>query len=348
MKMCLFYLVFAMLLLPAGGAGAQQIKLKANLQAPLFTTYGKSMTRFKQEVERRTNNAITIEIFDKAQLFAEEQVVGAVSSGAVDIGTAATQSFTDGAPAVGIIDLPFLFNFRALVEAAASATSEVRTLIDGEILAKLGVRVLWWQPLGDTVFHSVRRDVADPGRLKDQRVAVASESVGGFVRRCGGLPTALSAQKFHDAIKDGTLDMAMVSLSGLQSLRLSMVTDTVTYTAHAPIEFLLIINEKTWQSLSPSHRTIMTEVASALEREIREQLSKFEAEIRQLASDKGIRIQALTPDQVAEWRACSADVVVDYMEKNGDLARRLMAAYSKLRTSPCCAEGPGGGAFMRR
>jgi TRAP-type C4-dicarboxylate transport system substrate-binding protein len=333
MKMCLFYLVFAMLLLPAGGAGAQQIKLKANLQAPLFTTYGKSMTRFKQEVERRTNNAITIEIFDKAQLFAEEQVVGAVSSGAVDIGTAATQSFTDGAPAVGIIDLPFLFNFRALVEAAASATSEVRTLIDGEILAKLGVRVLWWQPLGDTVFHSVRRDVADPGRLKDQRVAVASESVGGFVRRCGGLPTALSAQKFHDAIKDGTLDMAMVSLSGLQSLRLSMVTDTVTYTAHAPIEFLLIINEK---------------VASALERQIREQLSKFEAEIRQLASDKGIRIQALTPDQVAEWRACSADVVVDYMEKNGDLARRLMAAYSKLRTSPCCAEGPGGGAFMRR
>jgi C4-dicarboxylate-binding protein DctP len=341
-------LVFLPLLLAASGADAQQLKLKANLQTPLFTTYGMSMVRFKEEVETRSRNAITIEIFDKAQLYRDEKVVDAVSSGAVDIGTTATQQFAYGAPAVAIIDLPFLFNFRALDETAASPGSEIRKLIDEEILAKLGVRVLWWQPLGDTVFYSKGRDVADPERLKEQRVAVPSKSLEEFISRCGGLPTSLSVQKFHDAIETGTLDMAMASFAAFQTLGLSTVTDTITYTAHSPLEFLLVINEKTWQSLPPGHRAIMIEAATAVERETRERLTKMEADIRQVASEKGIKIQRLTPDQIAEWRACSADMVADYMDKNGELARRLMAAYSKLRTHPCCAAEPYGGTFTRR
>jgi hypothetical protein len=40
-------------------------------------------------------------------------------------------------------------------------------------------------------------------------------------------------------------------------------------------------------------------------------------------------------------------MLADYMEKNGDLARRLMAAYGRLRTDPCCTVGPGEGTFTR-
>lgn len=349
MRMRLLCLAFLSLLLPTGGAGAQQIKLKANLQTPLSTTYGISMTRFKEEVEKRSKSTLVIEIFDKAQLFRDEQVVGAVTSGAVDIGTTATQQFAYGIPALAIIDVPFVFNFRALVEATATPGSEIRKLIDDAILDQLGVRVLWWQPLGDSVFYSKgRRDAADVERLRDQRVAVPSRSLEEFVARCGGLPTVLSAQKIADAMADGTLDMALASLAAYHTLNISKAADTITYTAHAPLEFLLIINEKTWQSLSPSHRAILTEAARNVERETREGLPKYEAKLLQAASDKGVKLQRLTPDQVAEWRACSADLVADYMDKNGELARRLMAFYSKLRTDPCCTEGPGGGAFMRR
>ena len=61
-----------------------------------------------------------------------------------------------------------------------------------------------------------------------------------------------------------------------------------------------------------------------------------------------MRIRELTPDQVAEWRACGANVVADYMDKSGDLARQLMAAYGKMRTDPCCTAGPSAGPFTRR
>ena len=114
MKLRLLCLMLALLQFPAQDASAQQVKLKANLQFPISNpVFGGSLARFKQEVERQSENVIIVEIFDKAQLFTDYQVIDAVSSGAVDIAMTAAQQFSYKAPLVGIIDQPFLFNFHA-------------------------------------------------------------------------------------------------------------------------------------------------------------------------------------------------------------------------------------------
>ena len=62
------------------------------------------------------------------------------------------------------------------------------------------------------------------------------------------------------------------------------------------------------------------------------------------------------PDTIAKWiqarmevqdralielvEEASADMLATYMERNGELARKLMDAYGKLRTDPCCTAGP--------
>jgi TRAP-type C4-dicarboxylate transport system substrate-binding protein len=127
-------------------------------------------------------------------------------------------------------------------------------------------------------------------------------------------------------------------------------TATHNYAGHSPVEFIFTINDKVWQSLTPAHRAIMTEAASLVEREARERVARIEAEATRFAIEKGFKLQDLTPDQVAEWRACSAEMLSDYMEQNGELAQRLMAAYAKLRTEPCCTgDGPASAiAFTRR
>jgi TRAP-type C4-dicarboxylate transport system substrate-binding protein len=348
--MCrLFCALLAALLLPVSDAGAQQVKLKANLQFPISNpVFGGSLVRFKEEVERQSKNAVIIEIFDKSQLFTDYQVVDAVSSGAVDIAMTAAQQFSYKAPLVGILDQPFLFNFQALMSAAASPGSEIRKLIDDAILAEIGVRVLWWHPLGNNVFFSKGGDVADPARLKDQRVASPGKLPAEFVQWCGGKPAALTIEKFHDAFKDGVLDMAVVGFGAMQVFGLWKFTDTVTFTHHSPIVFFLVVNEKTWQSLPPAHRTVFAQAASKVEIEIRSHQAQSEARASAFAESKGVKLQELTPDQVAEWRACSAGMLADYMEKNGDRARRLMDAYGRLRTDPCCSAGPSTAAFTRR
>lgn len=81
--------------------------------------------------------------------------------------------------------------------------------------------------------------------------------------------------------------------------------------------------------------------------DLRQRMADIEAEAYAFAREKGMTVYDLTPDEVAEWRACSAGIVEDYMNVAGDLGRRLMGAYGKLRTDPCCTSGPAG-RFTRR
>jgi C4-dicarboxylate-binding protein DctP len=333
----------------APDAAAQDVKLRVALQGPATSPfYGVTLTRLKEEVERRSDGTLSLEIIDKGRLFGDRQMVDAVSSGGVEIGITASQIFVGRAPSLAFLDLPFLFNFQALTDAAARPGSEIRRLIDATVLAEVGVRILLWQSVGNTHFYSKGRDVADVERLKDQRVAVPGKALEDFIVRCGGRPTTFATDKFADRIREGTVDMALMTLGGNRNFRLWEVQDTITLTTHAAVEFLLVINEGTWRALSPGHRTAMTEAIRIVEPEARARVAEIEAASQRFAIDKGLKLVQLTPDQVAEWRACSAEMVADYMEKNGEQARRLMAAYSKLRTDPCCSKGPSELEFTRR
>ena len=348
MKLHLLCLV-ALSLLLAPDARAQQVKLTATLMVPIsHPILGAGLVRFKEEVEKSSNNTVSIEIFDKAQLFGATEVVGAVSSGAVDIGVAASYHFTRWVPAIAILDQPFLFNFSALVRAAATPGSEIRSMIDQAVLANLGVRVLWWQGLGNTVFFSKGKGVADLEHMKGQRVGVNGKALAELVARCGGRPIQLSFEKLYDNMKSGGLDMAMGGISAVQVFPLWEFTDTITRTQHVPVEFLLIINERTWQSLDPARRTAIAGAATGVELQMRDRLSEMEAKIAAFASNKGFKIQDLTADQVVEWRACSAGLLADYMDKNSEFAAKLMAAYGRLRTQPCCTTAPSSGGFKGR
>jgi C4-dicarboxylate-binding protein DctP len=330
MKRHLLCVLLLSLLLPASNAWAQQIKLRASLQVAVTDPFfGISLVRFKEEVEKRSGQSVSIEIFDKGQLYKDTQVVDAVSSGAIEMGIAGSTQFSNRIPAVGIVDQPFLFNFDALVRAALSPGSEIRRLIDGAILTHTGVRVLWWQSLGNTIVYSKGRDVAEPERIKDQKIRVFGKVLGALVELCGGKPAPVGVAKIHDDLKRGALDMAMAGVAAIESRSLWKVTDTITRTELAPVEFLLVINEKVWRSLSPRHQTILAEAALDVERETRDRVADIEAKAYAFASTKGVKVLQLTPDQVAEWRACSADVLADYMATNGDLARQLMVAYAK-------------------
>ena len=304
--------------------------------------------RFKEEVAKRSEQAVSIEIFDKGQLYKDTQVVDAVSSGAIEMGIAGSTQFSNRIPAIGILDQPFLFNFDALVRAALSPSSEMRKTIDDTILASTGVRVLWWQSLGNTIVYSKGRDVADPERIKDQKIRVFGKVLGDLVTMCGGKPLPVGVAKIHDDLKTGALDMAMAGVAALESRALWQVTDTITRTELAPVEFLLVVNEKVWQALSPRHQTVIAEAARDVERETRDRLADIESKAYAFAKTKGVKVVELTPDEVSEWRACSAEAVADYMAANGDLARQLMVAYAKLRTQPCCVAGPSSAAFTRR
>lgn len=345
--MRLVCLLLACALLAPGAAEAQQVKLRITLQLPITNHLGVNLMQFKEEVERRTASAIAVEIFDSSRLYKDNEALDAVASGAIEMATLPYQQFHRKAPAVEIFEQPFLFNFDALVRAATSPDSEFRTLLDKAILDAAGVRVLWWQSYGSSVFFSKGRDVRHPDGVRGQKVRVFGEGMASFTKYCGGVPFVISASKQHQAVKDGTVDMAMTGVTGVTARELWKVTDTITRTEHAALEFLVIINDKFWQSLSESDRAIILETSRKVERDLRDRMTSIEDQAYAFAREKGMKVHELSPNEVAEWRACSARLIEDYMSGAGELASRLMGAYGRLRTDPCCSSGPKGAFNLR-
>ena len=303
--------------------------------------------QFKTEVEAKTAKAISFEIFDKSRLYRDDQALDAVASGAIEMGSVGISQFVKKMPALDLFGQPFLFNFEALVRAAADPDGEVRRVLDKAVLEGIGVRVLWLQSYGSSVFVSKGRDARAPAAIRGQKVRVWADNVAKFTRLCGGDPRVISASKQYQAVKDGTVDMLMTGITSVESRELWKLLDTITRTEHAALEFPVIINEKVWQSLSDTHKTIISAAAKKVERDLRESMADVEAKAYAFARAKGMKVHELTPDEVAEWRACSAGIMDDYMTSAGDVAYKLMGAYGKLRTLPCCSAGPKGEFTLR-
>jgi C4-dicarboxylate-binding protein DctP len=340
-------LLLACLALAPFPAGAEQVKLRITLQLPITNHLGVNLKQFKEEVETKTKGAIIAEIFDRSRLFKDNEVLAAVSSGAIEMGTVGLSQFHKEVPALEVFAQPFLFNFEALVRAATSPDSEMRRLLDKALLETTGARVLWWQSYGQSVFFSKGRDARTPAAIRGQKIRVFGENMANFTKYCGGIPFVISASKQDQAIKDGTVDMAMTGVTGVTARQLWKVTDTITRTEHAALEFVVIINDKAWRALGEDHKAVIITAARRAEQDLRQQMADIEAKAYAFARAKGMTVYDLTPNEVAEWRACSAPIVEDYLTLAGELGQRMMAAYGKLRTQPCCTSGPHG-EFTRR
>jgi C4-dicarboxylate-binding protein DctP len=337
----------ALLLLGLCNAQAQQVKLRLTSQFPSTHHVGKGLVQFRDEVEQRTKGVLAIELFDNARLYKDDQVLGAVSSGAIEIGLINGELLAEKVPAIAILQQPFLFNFYAIVEAATDPDREMRPLIDKAILAATGNRVLMWLPFGSSGILSKQQPTLTPSAISKRKIRVSGKTQAAFIEQCGGVPVFVPAGDQVAAVQDGRVDMLMTGITGVPARHLWKVTDAMTRTEHTAIEALIIIQDAVWQRLSESHKVVMREAGRKLERQLRGQIAQIEDNDYRFAREKGMTIYELTPDQVVEWRACSAPVLEEFMANSGEWAHQLMLAYGKLRTDPCCSTGPQG-EFTRR
>jgi C4-dicarboxylate-binding protein DctP len=336
-------LSIAFSLIAPSAVASEPIKIRVTAQVSVTEPFmGAPIARFKEEVERETGKAIIIEIFDKGQLYIDDQVVGAVRSGAIEMGLAGLNQISTVLPAASFMEQPFLVNFDGLTQAVTSPESEPRKLLDDAILNTMGLRVLWWQTIGPQVFFTKDGDARQPSSIRGKKLRSFSDTTSSFATHCGGVPVVLSNFKTHQALADGTIDMAMTSPASVSIRELWKVSTAITRTDHAAVEFLVVIDEKVWQTLSDKHQRIFVQAARRVERDVRARSVQLTEDAYDFARSKGMKVYALSPRDVVEWRACSSDVLVEFMERGGELAEALMSAYGRLRTSPCCSAGPQG------
>lgn len=160
-------------------------------------------------------------------------------------------------------------------------------MIDKTILESIGVRVLWWQSVGNQIFIAKGTTTTEPEQIRNRKIRVFSPTHARFVKYCGGKPVMVSANKTPDAFAKSEIEMATGASSLVVNRQLWTVADTITRTLHAPIEFFLIVNEKVWQSLPEEHRDIITQAAREEEQQSRRNVAEIEAGLYTPVSPEG-------------------------------------------------------------
>lgn len=327
---------------------AQTTTLRMSLPISADSPIGRSIRDLAHAVGVRTGGAVRIEIQDKDRRYEEHEVVAAVASGTIEMGATTLNQFAYDVPLAGAFLQPFLFNFDVLVEAATEHDSEIRALVEDEILYWTNTRVLWWQPFGSSVIVSKAAPATHPTTIAARAVGAPDDQTREIIKACGGTPHLVPPPDVFGALKKETIKAAVTDVMSIREHGLWQVADTITDLRHAPSLFVVVVNEKAWQSLTPAHRQIVSELAQDVQSEMWARFTFIRTDAYAFAKQKGMKIVEPRPEDVAAWRACTAPLLEAYMERAGDAGPKLFAAYGRLRIHPCCRVQPGDAPFVNR
>ena len=325
---------------PALQAHAEPVLLRVSLQDSLGNPLNQGLVEFKNEVEARTKGEITVKIFDQSQFYNDYQVPNAVGSGAIEMGVAPLGQYAGDVPAAGVFLQPFLFNFDEIIRAAAQPGSEIRTIIDNEILSQTGARVLWWQRYGSPVLLSKKEPILDPDSMTNHNVRAYDDLTAEFIKLCGGTPHVIADSKQAEAFDSSLVDANLTNISSVKEQELWRQTHFVTRTRLSEILYAVIINDEIWQSLTKEQQQILADVSGKVEKTIWDRFAGIEADAYGYAAEKGMKVEDLTSQDIVAWRVCSSSILESYMTRAGEIGAQLMAAYARLRAAPCCNKTP--------
>lgn len=312
------------------GAAQAATTLRITLQLPLTSILGQNLLVFKEQVEAASNGEIRIEIYPASQLYKDSEVPQAVSSGAIEMGVASLTLFAGTVPAVDVFYVPFLFDSPELVKAALEPGSPIRRPIEEEIL-KTGARILWWQPYGSTILLAKKEPVRTPEDIRGKKVRVFGRTLGRWVEIVGGVPVLISASEQFLAYQRGVVDIGMTGMVTVRPRKLDQVMQAITKVPIADIEFVVVINEGVWQSLTDDQRRILAEAAAVAEVDAKERIVVDERENEEYAISNGMVVYTPTAEEMELWRRASEPMFAWFAENAGELGAQLVEEAKALR-----------------
>lgn len=299
--------------------------IRVTLQLPITHSLGKNWQDFKKIVEKESNGDLKVVIFPSAQLYQDKQVPEAVGTGAIEAGSVSITRFAGSVPSVEVVSLPFFFDDAAHLEAALSAGSQMRKILDDQILKETGAKILWWQAYGQNVFVNNAKPVRIPSDLKGKKVRTYGKLLGWSVEAYGGVPTLMSGSKQFLAYQQGAVDAGTTGLSAVKSRKIYEVMKNVTLTYDSAIEFVAVINDKFFNSLSPKNQEIIMNAAKKVEKKLRDDVYANQDNVANELASK-MNVVKLTSQERAKWVEASKPVHQKFVEDSGDIAKKVLEA----------------------
>ena len=305
----------------ADASGGQKVELKLAYQLPAEHHLSKSVEKFAKEVNERSKGQIDIKVYPAGQLYNDQNMNDALMSGGLDIGMNSTARWSMAVPALKVLDMPFVLTSYAAVDNA----------LDGDLgkslnqeMEKKGVHPLIWADYGYVQFCNNVKKIEKPEDFQGMKIRSYSETSADIIQALGASPTTMGSSEVYMAIKNGTIDGQSSGQTAILSRKIYEVSKYLTVTNNSYVEFLVSMNNNSWNKLTPDQQKIITDVAKEIQTEIRQETKSEDERCLKELADKGMDVYRIPKDEIHLWQEVTAPVVAKFEQEQGDFGKQLV------------------------
>lgn len=241
------------------GEAQSKIVMKAGHTSSLIYQHHIGLLKMNDEIKKRTNGQIEIQIFPMSQLGNERDLVEGVQLGTVDMTVVSNAMVSNFVPEAIVFDLPYLFNDQD--HALRAILSPTGQRIMQQVEQKVGKLLTYYATGVRSVFNRVR-PIRTPEDMKGLKIRVIQNKIYiATINAMGGIGTPLAFSEVYGALQQGVIDGAENSPVSLLGMKHYEHAKYYSLTNHFVLSGQMFINWNRWKSLTPEQQKIIAEAA---------------------------------------------------------------------------------------
>jgi len=268
--------------------GAKKLDIAYLLAPPESGAVG--LKFMAEEVTKRSNGAINMIFHGGTLLNKELEIMDAVKSGNVAIGSpigAASTVF----PEMGVFLTPYLV--RDYQHAYAMFNGPIGKELDETFQKKYKVKVLYFFDYGFRHFWNSKRPINTPADLKGLKMRVQQGKV--FADTVNGLGASAVPMPFGEVIpaaQQGVIDGGDLPIVNINALKIYEVSKYTSLTYHNYGPTVIVMNLDIWKGLPADQQKLVQDVAMEAQKKVREATESVDnfAKAKELLEPKGMKV----------------------------------------------------------
>ena len=281
--------------------------------------------KFAELISERTDGAYVIEIFPNGVLGDERTMLESMQLGILDMGIITSGPFVNFVPAMGVLDMPFLFE----------TNEEAYKILDGEIGRELLTRLQTVNLKGLAYAERGFRNLTN-----SQRPVRSAADVSGLGIRVMENPIYISTFRALDvntipmawpealtALQQGTIHGQENPVNVIHSFMLWETQRYVTMTRHAYASAIITMSLARFNRLSPEIQRIFQDAAQEAAVYQRAWTARYEAQ--QIAYLEANGMQIIHDPDIESFRRAVASVYDEFRDQYGVYLSRISAVLGR-------------------
>lgn len=252
------------------------------------TPKGQAAKKFKELIEKSTDGRIKVEIYPNSELYGDKDELQALQSNSVQMLAPSSAKFTTIAPALQVLDLPFLFDSVDDIPKVASPDTTVgKSIFENEKLASKNTKVLglWDNGLKQLSSNKLMRNEKD---LKGLSFRIQpSDVLRSQFDEWGAKSTPMAFSEVYNALQQGVVDGQENPYSNIESQNMHTVQKHITESNHGYVGYVLVISTKFYESLPKDLQDDVVKAADEASTYNREIAADLNADAKKTIEDAG-------------------------------------------------------------